>query len=64
MQDPKHFSTHFQPCSSPVVKAEALSKLSTAATRAGKAITAHVADDPDTAFAYLQLLFNQRFPAR
>ncbi|MGY1838441.1 MULTISPECIES: nucleotidyltransferase domain-containing protein [unclassified Modestobacter] len=64
MRDPKQVAGQFQPCSSSASKTEALSKLSTAATRASKALAAHNKDDADTAFAYLQLLFNGHFPAR
>jgi len=42
----------------------ALSKLSTGATRARKALDAHRKDEPATAFYYLNLLFGGRFPSR
>ena len=45
-------------------KAAALSKLSTGATRARKALDAHRKDEPATAFYYLGLLFGGRFPSR
>jgi hypothetical protein len=64
MNDPKGASGRFHPCSSDAKKEEALSKLSTAATRARKALDAHRDDKPDSAFYYLDLLFGGRFPAR
>lgn len=64
MRDPKKAAGMFHACSSAATKTEALSKLDTAAGRAFKALCAHTDNDPDTAFAYLQLLFNGHFPAR
>jgi hypothetical protein len=43
---------------------DALSKLSTAATRARKALDAQQEKKIDTAFRYLDLLFGGQFPAR
>jgi predicted nucleotidyltransferase len=64
MNDPKGASGRIHACSSDSSRIDALSKLATAATRARKALDAHKADDPATAFAYLDLLFGGRFPAR
>lgn len=64
MRDPKSVAGMFHPCSSASTKSEALSKLDIAAGRAFKALCAHTDDDTDTAFAYLQLLFNGHFPTR
>jgi Second Messenger Oligonucleotide or Dinucleotide Synthetase domain len=64
MDDPKGASGTIYPCSSDANKKDALSKLSTAAGRARKALEAHRADDPPTAFSYLDLLFGGNFPSR
>lgn len=64
MTDPKGASGRFYACSSEVKKADALSRLSTGAIRARKALDAHLNDDPQTAFYYLDLLFGGNFPAR
>ena len=64
MNDPKGASGRILACSSDSTRATALSKLSTAAVRARKALDAHLASDPDTAFYYLNLLFGGKFPAR
>jgi len=64
MNDPKGAAGRFHPCSSDAKRLDALSKLSTAATRARKALNAHNADDPATAFTYLDLLFGGHFPSR
>ena len=64
MNDPKGATGRFYPCSSDAKRITALSKLSTAATRARKALDAHNASDPNTAFFYLDLLFGGNFPAR
>lgn len=64
MNDPKGRTGCFYPCSSEYRKADALSKLSTAATRARKALRAHQDDKIDDAFFYLDLLFDERFPVR
>jgi hypothetical protein len=50
--------------SSDANRTDALSKLKTAASRARKALDAHKADKPATAFEYLDLLFGGKFPAR
>lgn len=64
MNDPKGASGRFSATSSDTTRADALSKLNTAATRARKALDADQAGDPATAFYYLDLLFGGNFPAR
>ncbi len=64
MNDPKGAAGRIHPCSSEANLTESLSKLKTAAGRARKALDAHKADNPETAFYYLDLLFNGNFPAR
>lgn len=64
MNDPKGATDWIHACSSDAKRTDALSKLDTAAGRARKALDAHNADDPDTAFSYLDLLFGGNFPAR
>lgn len=64
MNDPKGASGRISACSSESTRKDALSKLHTAAARARKALDASRADDPATAFYYLDLLFNGHFPAR
>lgn len=63
MNDPKGASGRFSATSSDSTREDALSKTKTAATRARKALDASRADDPDTAFYYLDLLFGGQFPA-
>ena len=64
MNDPSELTSRFRACSSAANRTDALSKLSTAATRARKALDAYRKDDFDTAFSYLDLLFGDNFPAR
>lgn len=64
MNDPKGVAGRFYACSSEVRRTEALSKLSTATSRAVKARDAYSAGDPEKAFGYLDLLFDGKFPAR
>ena len=64
MNDPKGASGRIYACSSDTSREDALSKLSTAVTRARKALDAHNDNDPATAFVYLDLLFGGKFPAR
>lgn len=64
MNDPMGKAGRFAACSSDATRHEALSKVATAATRARKALDAYQKDDPATAFSYLNLLFNGRFPSR
>lgn len=64
MNDPSGATGRFHPCSSEARKTDALSKLSTAATRARNALEQHRAGNPTLAFYYLDQLFNGEFPAR
>ncbi len=64
MNDPKGAAGRIYACSSESTREDALSKLSTAAGRARKALDAYRVNDPDTAFYYLNLLFAGNFPAR
>lgn len=64
MNDPKGAAGRIYPCSSDANKADTLSKLQTAATRARKALDAYNAKNFDTAFTYLDLLFGEKFPPR
>jgi hypothetical protein len=64
MKDPKDVAGRFYPCSSAATKSEALKKLSTAASRARKALDADHNGKLDEAFRYLNLLFDGNFPAR
>ncbi|WP_019349117.1 MULTISPECIES: SMODS domain-containing nucleotidyltransferase [Mycolicibacterium] len=64
MNDPKGAAGRFSATSSDSTREEAISKVKTAASRARKALEASRADDPSTAFHYLDLLFGGRFPAR
>jgi hypothetical protein len=64
MNDPKGASGRILACSSASSRAHALSKLNTATVRARKALESYRADDADTAFYYLDLLFGGKFPAR
>ena len=64
MNDPSGATGRIYACSSDSKRDEALSKLTTAAGRARKALDAHNAKDPYTAFYYLDLLFGGKFPAR
>ena len=64
MNDPKEAAGRFYPCSSDAKKADALSKLHTAVTRAQKALNAYREGDQVTSFYYLDLLFGGKFPSR
>lgn len=64
MNDPKGLAGRFAPCSSTATWIDAYSKLSTAATRANKALEAQRANNPVEAFHYLNLLFGGTFPSR
>jgi hypothetical protein len=64
MNDAKGKAGRFYACSSDAKRIEALSKLSTATTRASNALKAYLDDDHDEAFRYYDLLFGGRFPAR
>ncbi|WP_327049335.1 hypothetical protein OG320_16510 [Microbispora sp. NBC_01189] len=63
MNDPKQAATRFYPCSSEAKKAEALSKLQSAATRARNALDAYNDKKTSRAFYYLDLLFGGKFPS-
>jgi hypothetical protein len=64
MNDPRQAAGRIHACSSDATRSEALSKLLTAATRARKALDAHLAEKPADAFYYLDQLFGGQFPAR
>jgi hypothetical protein len=64
MNDPRGMTGRFTAYSTTAKRTEALSKLKTATTRAQKAVDAHEADQPATAFHYLDLLFGGHFPSR
>lgn len=64
MNDPRGATGRIVACSGDATRSDALSKLSTAATRARKALDAYNADKPDDAFYYLDLLFGGQFPGR
>jgi hypothetical protein len=66
MNDPRKASGQFAACSSEANREAALSKLTTAAGRARRALDAYNEDptDAQTAFFYLDLLFGGRFPSR
>lgn len=63
MQDPMNISGLVKACSTDAKKATAISKLNTAATRARKAVEKRLTN-PDDAFYYWNLLYNDKFPAR
>ena len=64
MNDPSGATGRIYACSTTAKGNEALSKLNTGATRARKALDAYRADDFDTCFYYLDLLFDGHFPSR
>lgn len=64
MNDPSEATGRFYACSSEAKATDALSKLSTGATRARKALDAYREGNETTAFYYLDLLFGGMFPAR
>lgn len=64
MNDPKNASGRIYATSSDANRADALSKLATAASRARKALDANNDDKPNRAFHYLDLLFGGKFPTR
>ncbi len=64
MNDPRGATGRIQACSSDSSKEDALSKLKTAAGRARNALDASKADNPDSAFYYLDQLFGGSFPSR
>jgi hypothetical protein len=64
MNDPRNVSGRIYPCSSDAKRAEALSKVRTAASRARRALDADQSGDPGKAFQLLDLLFNGQFPGQ
>lgn len=64
MNDPRGASGRIHACSSDSTRLDALSKLSTAASRARNALNAYNKDKIDDAFYYLDRLFGGKFPAR
>jgi hypothetical protein len=63
MNDPTGATGRIQPCSSDASKRDALSKLSTAVSRAYNALEAHKKSDDSSACYYWDQLFNGKFPA-
>lgn len=63
IQDPKGISGYIYPCSSDAKKEDALSKLSTAVTRAQKARDAEMAGDTRGAFSWWDMVFAGNFPS-
>jgi hypothetical protein len=64
MNDPSGATGRIYACSSDATNEDALSKLSTATSRARKALDAYKAEKYATAFENLDLLFAGKFPAR
>lgn len=62
MQDPTVVGGYINPCKTEAFKRDAISKLSTATTRADKARTAESDGDIKTAFYWWNLLYNENFP--
>lgn len=62
MQDPLGIAGYIQPCSTTLKLEDSKSKLSTALTRAVKAIEAEKEDKISDAFDYWRLLYGDRFP--
>lgn len=62
MQDPMGVAGYISPCKTEAFKQDALSKLSTSATRARKARVAEKNGDTKTAFYWWRLLYNDKFP--
>lgn len=62
MYDPMGVSGAVYPCKSEALKTDALSKLSTALTRAEKAVDANSAGRVSEAFDWWRLLYNNEFP--
>src|SRR5258708_15318562 len=63
MQDPAGISGYIYPCSTDAKKDDALSKLSTALTRAQNARDAEAADKIKDAFDWWDLLYDNKFPS-
>lgn len=64
MNDPRNVSGRIYACSSDAKRAEALSKVRTAASRSRRALETDQAGNPSESFRLLDLLFNGRFPGR
>jgi hypothetical protein len=62
IQDPKGISGLIQPCKTDAQKEDALSKLSTAFSRAGKALEAETKDEIKDAFDWWNLMYDGNFP--
>lgn len=62
MNDPTGISGSISPCKTSQFRVDAMSKLTTAATRAQKARDAELAEDIKGAFDWWQLLYNDNFP--
>ena len=62
IQDPTGMSGYISPCKTEAFKRDALSKLSTAATRAKNARIAEGNEDTKKAFDWWRLLYNDKFP--
>lgn len=62
MQDPMGVAGYIYPCNTEAFKQEALSKLSTAVTRAEKARDAELTNETKIAFYWWNLLYNSKFP--
>lgn len=63
MQDPMGVSGYIYPCKSEAFKQDALSKLSTAATRSQKAVDATIKSNNKEAFEWWGKLYNDKFPS-
>ncbi len=63
MQDPKGISGFVKACSTDAKKADAISKLTRARTRAQSARDAEIKGDTANAFYWWNLLFNEKFPS-
>jgi len=63
LQDPEGISGYISPCPTDAKKADALSKLDTAFTRAEKAREAEKADKISKAFEWWNLVYAEKFPA-
>jgi hypothetical protein len=62
MQDPMGVAGYIYACKTDAFKQDALSKLTTAASRAEKAREAEANQDTKTAFDWWRLLYNDKFP--
>jgi len=63
MHDPMGFSGYISPCNTEAQKHQAISKLETAATRAGKAFASVSEGDIRSAFEWWDILYNYNFPS-